>query len=326
MNRKYIVGLALISLIMISAVNAEVQTLRIKGSNTLFPIIESASLEWEDQYPDVTIEAAGPGSGAGMKLLLDGQTDIAPMSRAPKDSEIQAGVDKGMDIKSETVGLDALIIIVNKDNPVNDLTHDQIAGIFNGTIRKWSSIDPTVNLVKDEIKVIERDTNSGTHDYFNEFFLGEGSVPADKLGENYAQYASTSQLFENVASEVNAIGYGGLAYLDDTVKAVNVDGKTPSVETAKTGEYPVARPLYLVYDDKTLIDIGRTFIDYILSPEGQRLVLDVGYVNVKEAADPSASGANTSEDLASFPLFYSIIGIAGAITIFRKKRVNATNI
>lgn len=289
-----------------STANAQTTKLSIVGSNTVFPIIEAVGARFQELNPNVDLAVEGPGSGAGITALIDGQTDIAPMSREPKDAEKQEAAAKGIELNITTIALDALVVVVNHDNPIDGLTEDQISAIYNGTIKNWADLGWAEG---GSITVIERDENSGTHDYFNEFFLDGNEVDPAKVSK-HIQEASTSQLFRLVADQVNAIGYGGLAYLTDQVKALKIDDVAPSIETARTGEYPVARPLYLVFDEKTIPEIGREFVEYVLSPEGQFLVLDVGYINVKEAA----TGLTSVAGIDNTPI--SPLGITVAIMTF----------
>lgn len=288
-------------------------TVTVTGSNTVFPIIEAASARWQELHPDVTISASGPGSGAGITALIEGQTDLAPMSRAPKAAEISEATTAGIELNITTVGIDAIVIIVNKNNPITDLTSDQISQIYNGTFTSWTEVGWSAG---GDITVIERDENSGTHDYFNDQFMGGEEVNPALLHE-HKQEASTSTLFQLVAENDNAIGYGGLAYLDDTVKAVDVDGVKATKANAKSGDYSVARPLFVVFDDKTVSDLAREFINYILGLEGQYLVDSVGYVAVGEMAESLEAVAGFLP-LNMTPIFLGIAAVT-AIGILRRK-------
>ncbi len=307
--------MSILLLVMIFASSTAVAEtkLSIVGSNTLFPIVEAVGARFQELNPDVTISVEGPGSGAGITALIDRQTDIAPMSREPKQEEVNEATAKGIELNITKVALDALIIVVNKENPIDSLTREQITGIYNGTYTNWADVGWASG---GDIFVIERDENSGTHDFFNEFFLdGEEVDPAKVKG--HKQEASTSQLFRLVADQKNAIGYGGLAFFTDIVKKVKVDGVEGTIETAKDGSYPVARPLFYVFDEKTISDIGRQFVEYTLSPEGQYLVLDVGYVNVAEAAQTLSEVASIDNTpLNPLPLMAGIVFLA---LVFRKK-------
>jgi phosphate transport system substrate-binding protein len=275
-------GLILIfNMLMMSPSYAQT-TLDVTGSNTVFPVINAAAAEWAEDN-NVDIAASGPGSGAGFQALLNGQTDIAPMSRAPRASEIESAVDLGIDLQTAVIAWDSLVVFVNPNNPITGLSAEMIQGIYNGTIRTWSELGWEGSF-DDQIKVVERDQNSGTHVFFNEFFLKGSPPPASELGAYHSAFAPTNQIVDLVASEENAIGYGGIAFvteedgsITDRVRVLNVNEIVANKANAASGEYPVSRALYLVFNENTIPDIGKDFIDFILSERGQEIVDEVGY-------------------------------------------------
>ena len=295
------------------------EVLRIKGSNTVLPVIEEATLRWQELRSDVIVEASGPGSGAGFSALLDGIADIAPMSRVPKENELSTAKSNGFNITQSVIGKDALIIVVHSNNPITSLSTKNISDIYSGIIRDWTEFDSSISFADTKIKVVERDENSGTHDYFNDFFLEGSSVPSNTLGSYYSQHTSTSKLFEIVKVEENAIGYGGLAYLTNKVRTVKVDNIEPTVENAKTDKYPVARELLLVWDSNTLSKVGKEFTDYMLTPEGQFVVNQAGYIPITTAASSYTSISNT-QLTGGLLLTSSVISMFFAIVIINRKR------
>lgn len=288
--------------------------LSIIGSNTVFPIIAEAQARWGELHPEVQFATDGPGSGAGFDALLDGTADLAPMSRAPKASELQEALDAGQSIKQLTIARDALIVVLPPANPITDLTKDQVSGIFGGNITDWTEVDNSLDfsyMMDTTIRVVERDQDSGTHDFFNEFFLGGGGVPASDLGANYAQYAGTGDLFSDVAENQNAIGYGGMAYLDNTIKAVSIDGVEANKVNAGDGTYSVTRPLFVVWDtnDEMNNPLIKEFTDYLMSPEGQYIADSVGYV----AIEPMATGYTQVAAQDETP--FNILGLILSLSI-----------
>ncbi|MCY3410574.1 MAG: PstS family phosphate ABC transporter substrate-binding protein [Candidatus Heimdallarchaeota archaeon] len=290
------------------------ETIRVVGSNTVYPIMDAVGARFSEvKGGEVTLTIEGPGSGAGITALIEQQTDIAPMSRAPKDSEKAEAVVAGIELNITTIALDALVIIVNKANPINGLTKAQITDIYDGTKTSWSEFGWSAG---GDISVIERDENSGTHDYFNEFFLDGEEVDPTKVAE-HKQEASTSTLFELVASDESAIGYGGLAYMEDTVKALEVDGVAPSKAAAADETYSVARPLFVVFDEKTISDMAREFVNYVLGPEGQYLCDYVGYVALYDVAT-GLSDTATGDNIPGFEFFLAFFAIAFPIVLRRR--------
>ena len=294
-NELILFLITLFILIFFTNHSSSVEILRIKGSNTVLPVIDEATFRWQELKPDVTIEFSGPGSGAGFSALLDGTADIAPMSRPPKTTELAQATASGFNITQSIIGKDALIVVLNIQNPITSLSTENITDIYSGTIRDWTEFDSSISFADTKIKIIERDENSGTHDYFNAFFLNNKSVPSNELGSYYSQHTSTSKLFEIVQNEENAIGYGGLAYLTKNVKAINIDDIEPTVENTQNNKYPISRELFLVWDFATLSTTGKEFINYMFTPEGQYIVRIAGYVPITTAAASYTSISNISQ-------------------------------
>jgi phosphate transport system substrate-binding protein len=320
MNKKTVLlGILCLGILATSNFTLAAETLVIEGSNTVYPIANLAAARFQEIKTDITVTVGGAGSGAGIAALINGQCDIADASRYPKESEILESNSSDVDLIVHTIAKDGIVIIVHPDNPIAQLSQQQITDIYNGTITAWSDLG--ISLTLDGIKVLERDENSGTHDYFNEAFLAKQEVNSSNLYA-YGQYASTSQLFEVVATEINAIGYGGLGYVDETIKAVRVDDGTgtfiaPSVATVKDGSYPISRPLYMITDGEPA-GLVKEFIDFVMSYEGQSIVYYTGYIPVGEYTEDynPTEGLPTSFGFIAIPL---AIGIT-ALSIRNKKK------
>jgi phosphate transport system substrate-binding protein len=256
---------------------------KVIGSNTITPL----SSVWAENFMKanlkVNIAVSGPGSGAGIAALIDGTTDICQASRAITAKEIEQAKAKGVNPYEIQVATDALSVIVNPSNPVNELTFAQLAAIYTNKITNWKEVGGN----DASIVVISRDTNSGTYAYFLEDVVQmKGLTTADKTlqyGGKVLMLPSTEEGISQVAGNPNAIFYSGLGYLNNTVKVLGIKKTAndtavkPSVATALDGTYPVSRPLFY-YTNGAPAGVIKTYIDYCLSTTGQQEVLAAGFV------------------------------------------------
>jgi len=258
-------------------------SIKVIGSNTVTPLSSIWAEGFMKKNQKVSIAVSGPGSGAGIAALIDGTTDICQSSRLITASEITTAKAKGVNPFEIQVATDALSVVVNPANPVSELTIAQLSAIYTNKITNWKEVGG-----KDaSIVVISRDTNSGTHVFFKEHVVQmAGLATADKTleyGSKVLMLPSTEAGVSEVARNANAIFYSGLGYVTNAVKPLGIKKTAgdnpvkPSVETALNGTYPVSRPL-LFYTNGTPAGVIKTFIDYCLSPEGQKEVTNVGYV------------------------------------------------
>lgn len=250
------------------------QTLVIKGSNTVYPVAQAWAEQFQKEHPDVSITLEGAGSSTGIKALFNNQTDIANSSRWLKDSELQLMFEEGRYFIPFIIGYDGISIIVNPSLDLDSITITQLKKIYTGEIATWKQLKP--DLPNTRIVLYSRDTASGTFEYFVEHVLeGERLVPhTQMLPSNRAEV-------EQVSQNKNAIGYVGMAYVTDEVKALNVEGVEPTLKNVNTGKYPISRPLFMFLDATNGLPKGLSweFLQFGLSPKGQSLVLGVGYVN-----------------------------------------------
>jgi phosphate transport system substrate-binding protein len=270
--------LALHLIILLLAVNQLVaQKIRIKGSDTMLPLSQLLSEEYQKRNIDASITVAGGGSVTGIEAILNGTTDIAQSARELTDGEKQKLQKAGITVTEIIIAYDALAIIVNNQNPVSRLTVKQLEAIYTGAISNWKDLGG-----KDlPIVLYSRQTSSGTYDFFKDHVLN---------GKNFAGSAllmpATGAIAQSVSQVEGAIGYVGLAYLDKTIKPVEIleeKSKTyiaPSVESVKNKSYPISRPLFYIFPDG-LKDAISPYINYVLTASGQSLVLKYGYVPVK---------------------------------------------
>jgi phosphate transport system substrate-binding protein len=253
---------------------------------------------WAEEYarvaPGVSVEVSGGGSGTGIAALSSGTVDIANCSRRFEPTEIaQAKKNTGKDPHEIMVGFDALAVYVHKNNPMNEITIDQLAEIYaeGGKITKWSQLGVTMPAGADEIIRVSRQSNSGTYFYFREAILGKGRD--FRLGSRDMQ--GSKDVVELVANTPQAIGYSGMGYNTPSVKALRISKKTgetaypPTVETTLNHTYPIARPLFM-YTLGEPAGATKQYIDWVLSPAGQKIVVTSGYVPLPQAGGSKDAG------------------------------------
>lgn len=239
-------------------------TVTVAGSTSVQPLAEELGNAFMENT-DARIEVAGGGSGAGVKAAQTGTADIGMASRALKDDETG--------INPIVIAIDGIAVVNHPENPVKDLTLDQVKGIFEGSIKNWSEVGGA----DADIVVVIREEGSGTRDAFAEIVLGDSTFMAEAIIQN-----STGAVREAVSQDVNAIGFISLGGLNDSVNALNVDGAEATEAAIKNGSYPIARPFnFLVSDSKESTEVTQAFIDFVLSAEGQAIVAENGYVTVE---------------------------------------------
>jgi len=255
------------------------------GSDTLVNLAQTWAEEYAKLNPAVSVEVSGGGSGTGIAALINGTVDIANSSRNISEEEIQKiKQNRGKDPKEFIVGYDALAVYVHKDNPLDQITLEQLAEIYGegGSIVKWSQLGthhPSCS--NDEIIRVSRQSNSGTYYYFREALLGKDRD--FKLGSRDLQ--GSKDVVELIGRAPCAIGYSGMGYATGNVKKLKIARKTgemayePSLETALNGEYPISRPLYMYTLGEPSGNI-KEYLDWIFSDVGQKFVETSGYVPV----------------------------------------------
>lgn len=254
----------------------------VKGSDTMVNLASAWAEAYQLKNPGVKISVSGGGSGFGITALIDGTTDLCNNSRPWKEEEIErAKTEKGFEPVSTVVALDGVSVVVNPQNPVNDLTLDQLAAIYSGKITNWAEVGG----VDAPIVVLSRDSNSGTHVFFKEHVVQAKDKKAE-YGDD-VQFLPTSQsIHDEVARNPNAIGYFGLGYVSDKVKVLGIrkDASSPPVsptlETIKDGSYPVARPLFVTSRGEPE-GIIKDYLNWILGPEGQQIVRELDFVPIQ---------------------------------------------
>ena len=233
------------------------------GSTSMESVMGALIEAFKEVQPDVQIQYTGSGSGAGITSAQDGTADIGLASRDLKDDETG--------VKQITVAKDGIAIIVNPDNPVADLSIEQIAQIFTGEITNWSELGGSDG----QVVPIGREAGSGTRDGFESI---TGTEDACKYQN---ELTSTGEVIASVASNPNAIGYTSLSAVDDTVKALTVGGVAPSEATVLDGTYAIQRNFNFILSDSTeLSEAAQAFVDWATSTEASDLIAGAGAVPV----------------------------------------------
>lgn len=258
-----------------------------KGSDTLVNVAQAWAEAYQTVNPNLAVAVTGGGSGTGIAALINGTVDIANSSRKIKEEELEAAEKNGHHPVEFIVGYDALAIFVHPDNPLSEVSIEQLAEIYGdgGSYETWDQLGIEVpGCQGQEIIRVSRQNNSGTYAYFREAVLGDDGD--FKLGSR--DMHGSKDVVDLVASTSCAIGYSGLAYANHEVKmpCVLADDGTcvaPSVDSAVDGSYPIARPLYMYTESEPVGDV-KTYLDWIMGDEGQCVIVDKGYAPYREVS------------------------------------------
>lgn len=237
------------------------------GSTSMEKLANALSEAFMEEHPDVTVTAEFVGSGAGIEAVTNGTTDIGNSSRSLKDEEKAAGVVENV------VDIDGIAVCVDPANEVADLTKEQLTNIYNGTVTNWKEVGGA----DEPIIVIGREAGSGTRGAFEELVdLVDGCKYANELD-------STGAVIAKVASTPGAIGYASLDALDDSVKALSLEGVEATAENIKAGNYFLSRPFVMATKGEISEqnDLVQAWFDFVLGDEGQQVASEVGLITVK---------------------------------------------
>ncbi|SYZ72846.1 Phosphate binding protein [Candidatus Zixiibacteriota bacterium] len=256
-------------------------TITVKGSDTLVRLGQRWAEEYMKQNPGVTIQVSGGGSGTGIAALINGGTDICEASRDMKEQEYKMAESKGIKPHRVSVALDGIAVFLNESNPVNELTVNQLKGIYTGSITNWKDVGGPDHL----IILYGRENNSGTYAFFKEHILKD---------EDYADQTQTlpgtAAVVNAVAKDKYGIGYGGIAWAtgvkDAAVKKTDTSTAVkPSIETVSNGTYPISRELYWFFNGAPTGEMKK-LLNWALSDDGQKVAKDIDYVPLpKEMAE-----------------------------------------
>ena len=239
-------------------------TVSLAGSTSMQKLCEAMIESFEEAYPDITVTAEYTGSGAGLEALAGGKTDIGNASRSLKDGEKQSGAVENI------VAIDGIAVITHKDSVVSDLTAQQLTDIYTGKITNWKDLGGA----DEAIVVLGREAGSGTRGAFEELLKIEDQC-------TYAQELdSTGGVLAKVAATPGSIGYVSLDVVDDTVKALSLDGVAPTEENIVAGSYKLSRPFVMAtlgtIEEQN--DLVKTWFHYVQSDEGQTVIKAMGLI------------------------------------------------
>ena len=237
------------------------------GSTSMEKLANALSEAFMEEYPEVTVTAEFVGSGAGIEAVTNGTADIGNSSRSLKDEEKAAGVVENV------VAIDGIAVCVDPANEVADLTKEQLTNIYNGTVTNWKEVGGA----DEPIIVIGREAGSGTRGAFEELVdLKDACKYANELD-------STGAVIAKVASTPGAIGYASLDALDDSVKALSLEGVEATAENIKAGNYFLSRPFVMATKGEISEqnDLVQAWFDFVLGDEGQQVASEIGLITVK---------------------------------------------
>lgn len=240
-------------------------TVSTDGSTSMEKVIGYLSEAYMEEHSDVTVTYNPTGSGSGIQAVLEGRCDIGLSSRDLKEEESE-------NLTGTVVAIDGIAMIVHPDNPVSDLTIDQISSIYKGEITNWKDVGGNDS----PIVLIGREAASGTRDGFE-------SITGTEDQCKYTQeLTSTGDVVQTVSSNPNAIGYASLASVKETVKVMQVEGVTPTTETIQDGSYRIQRDFVMVTrKDTALSEAAQAFFDFATGGDADELIIEAGAVPVK---------------------------------------------
>jgi phosphate transport system substrate-binding protein len=255
-------------------------SIQIKGSDTMVNLGQAWAEAFIEKNPDAFIAVTGGGSGTGIAALINGTCEIAQASRDISKKERELAAKNGRDVKELKVAIDAVAVVVHPSNPVSQLSIEQLSGIFTGEITNWNKVGG-----KDEaMLVLSRERNSGTHIFILEEVVRKGNKKGPEEFAPFVLMMSSSQAIEQeVSDNTAAIGYFGMGYLGPRVKAIGIMNRDthqyvwPTVEDAASQNYPLSRPLHFYLPGEPT-EIVQNFINFVLSEQGQDIVLDMEFV------------------------------------------------
>ena len=252
------------------------------GSDTMVNLAQAWAEEYGKVDPSVSVEVSGGGSGIGIAALINKTADLANASRRLEPEELETAKKVGEDPKEFVVGYDAVSIFVHKNNPVNEISMEELGEIYRegGKIAKWADLGVTIPGAQDDrIIRVSRQNNSGTYHYFREAVVGKQSdFRSGSLDMN-----GSKDVVELIARTPGAIGYSGMGYATPAVKVLKVSRKkgepavAPGVASTLDKTYPIARPMFMYTPGEPAPHL-RKYIEWVLSEAGQKIVEQTGYV------------------------------------------------
>lgn len=271
MIKNSILILTAILLISLPLFAAKGNQLTMSGSTTVLPIAQAGAEAFMAKYSDINISVRGGGSGVGIAALMNKTVDIANSSRRMKAKELSQAKSNGVNPVAYEVASDGITIVVNKNNPVKNLSIKQLKDIYTGKAKNWNQLGGS-NI---PIVIISRDISSGTYEVFNEKVMAGA-----KVIDNAQMLASNNAIASTVGNTPGAIGYIGLGYVTPETKIVSVENIIPTEQTIKSMTYKLSRKLYMYTNGPAKGNAGK-FISWLQSNEGQKLVVEQGFISLK---------------------------------------------
>lgn len=238
------------------AIGANQTSIEIAGSTSVQPLMEKLSEEYCNNHSNVKINVQGGCSGMGIRSSGQGIADIGMSSKNLTENE-----SEGLEIVE--LGKEGIVIGVNNENKIDDLSIDDIRKIFSGEITNWKEIGGDDK----EIHLIVREDGSGTRDAFDSLVMKDSEVKKDAIVQS-----STESVKQAVSSDPNAIGYVSLAHMSDDIKGISVEGVEASTDTILNGDYELQRPFIIIFNNETASDDLKDFINWIKSDEGKKII------------------------------------------------------
>ena len=293
---KKILLLASLSLLLVGCGGSKQGTglkgeVLIDGSSTFAPISQAVAEEFSKENSDVNVSVGISGTGGGIKKFVSGEIDIADASRAMKPEELSTAQKNGIEFIELKIGLDGLTVVANPENTwAQNLTTEDLKKIWadGSTVKTWKDVNPA--WPAEPIKLYGPDQDSGTYDYFIEEILGKDG----KIRKDYSPSSDDNQLVQGVEGDKGALGYFGYAYYleqKDKLKALSINGISPSDETVKNGTYkPLSRPLYIYINKKSFTEKAqvKSFVQFYIKNAAE-LVKSSGYVPLDDYAAQEAA-------------------------------------
>lgn len=259
----------LVVLLLACACSGNKESLEISGSTSVAPVMEKLIAAYQKDHAE-EINLTADGSSAGINAATEGVSDIGMSSRVLKPEELKDDLDV------QAIGIDAVVVVVNKDNNVKNLTIEDLHDIYTGKKTNWQDFGGSNR----PITIISREDGSGTRDAFEEAIEARDANGVSLVDKNNPVIVnSTGAVIENVKQKADAIGYMSLGSVNQDVKALSLNSVEPTTANIKAKKYPITRDFYLIYKkDNTN---AQDFVTYILSPAGQQIMVDAGFLNIK---------------------------------------------
>ena len=245
--------------------DSNVASISISGSTSVGPLMEKVQEKYEENN-SVILEIQQNGSGAGIKDVISGISEIGMSSRELKDEEKNS-------VEATTVAYDGIALLVNPENKVKNISLEDVKNVYTGKITNWKQLGGE----DAPIVVISREEGSGTRDAFQEIV----GYKSEELTKEATISDGSGAVKTTVAGNKNAIGFASFEYIDETVSALNVNDVEPTADNVKGGQYKISRPFLLVTKSDSVTENGQKLIDYVLSPEGQQIVADNKLITVE---------------------------------------------